>query len=123
ARIPFGDARILALPDMGEAEVGHAVDARHHQHVGQRELLAHDPRALLADRFIHAPTGFAELIERTIDLRLAEALRRAHTLEQFLAHLADFDLLVLELLLIEPVEAVEEGPVERRHPNRADRDL
>src|SRR5262245_15240052 len=111
-RVPFGDARISALPDMGEAEVGHPVDARHHQHVGQRELRAHDPRALLGDGLVHAPARLAQLLQRTIDLRFAEAARRAHALEQLLAHLADLDLLFLELLLIELVEAVEEGPVE-----------
>src|SRR4051812_38443228 len=42
--IPLGQVRVLRLPDVGKLEIGHAVDTWHDEHVGERELLAHDPR-------------------------------------------------------------------------------
>src|SRR5260370_32224410 len=97
---------------MRESQIGHPVDARHDQDVGQGELAAHEPGAKLSDRRVHAPAGFAELLERTIDLLFAKSLWRTHALKQFPAHRTRIDLSALELLLVELFEAVEERAIE-----------
>src|SRR5580692_12040201 len=108
---------------MREPQVGHPVDARHDQDIGKGKLAAHEPGAMLCDRRVHAPAGFAELLKRTIDLLLAKTLRRTHALKQFPAHRTRIDLLALELLLVEFFEAVEERAIEGRHANGADGDF
>lgn len=121
--IPLRDAWILSFPDRRQAEIGHAVDARHHQHIGKRELAAHDPWPVFCNRLIHAPAGLRQLAERFIDCLFREALGRAHALKQFLAHWTRLDLAVLELLLALALETVKERPIKGRDTDRADRDL